>query len=109
MKKIIKHVLPIFAFAILALSFSACGKIPGSKYKSDENAKIVISFNNASEFTVFDDGNVIIKGTYKVEKKTITVTGKEEGEEEETSFKFEIQDSKKTKLKDEEGGTWTKI
>ena len=111
MKKIVKLVLPIFAFAILALSLSACGKIAGSSYKNDADSKLVISFSSTNEFIVYNDGNEMIKGTYKVEKKTITATGKVKtpNGDVEGTFKFEIQDSKKTKLKDEGGGTWTKI
>ena len=111
MKKIVKLVLPIFAFAILALSLSACGKISGSSYKNDADSKLVISFSSTNEFIVYNDGNEMIKGTYKVEKKTITATGKVKtpNGDVEGTFKFEIQDSKKTKLKDEGGGTWTKI
>ena len=113
MKKIVKLVLPIFAFAILALSLSACGKISGSSYRNDDDANAVLYFSGASECSISYNGQVIGKGTYKVEKKTITITGTinlPNGNQVGT-VKLEIQDSKKTKLKDQTAGTgtWTKI
>ena len=113
MKKIVKYVLPLFACAVLALSLSACGKIAGSKYKYDKDAKAVLSFSGKTEFSFSYDGKEQYKGTYKVEKKTITCKAKvknpQTNKESEETMTLEIQDNKKTKLKDKAGDTWTKM
>ena len=113
MKKVIKFSSLLLAFALLAISLSSCGKISGSKYKNDEDNKEILSFSSTSEFNLSYDGKEIVKGTYKIEKSKITLTGKRVRDDGKDggSFTviFTIEDSKKTKLKDPEGGTWTKI
>ena len=113
MKKIVKYVVPLFACAILALSLSACGKIAGSKYKCDKDGKLMLYFSDKTVFDLYYDGKLRDMGNYIAEKNKIICKTRHKnlqtGEEKVQTMEFEIQDKKKTYLKDEKGRTWTKI
>ena len=124
MKKVIKYVLPLFAIATLALSFSSCGKkktttnptsettstsLSGSKYRADGNSTTTISFLNATEFKMSTNGIEDIKGTYEVAGKTVFLKAKWTAQaSSETVSKWTIEENG-NKLKDEDGRPYTKI
>ncbi len=109
MKKFFQSFVPLMALLLLVVlvaTLSSCGKLTNYTYKNDNNSSMTLHFGKTEcEVTEkLPDGSsvTLLKTTYKVKGKEIVddVIG---------ITLFEILDSKKTKLKDENWGTWTKI
>ena len=128
MKKIVKFASLLLGLSVLALAFSSCGNVTGSKYKSSQDEKGVISFNKSGEFiwtytdysydsTTGEEVPVLAtrKGNYKVKKGEIILQYKytsssTEGKKDIDKARiFKFLDGKRKLVDLYDGAVWTKM
>jgi hypothetical protein len=117
--------LAVLSFGLLAHRAAAADEFPQGKFvlKTSDGDEWAVTFDDKGKFTAMHNGQLGVKGTYKVTKDEIEFTDEDgpfagKGEEQKATYKWKL-DGKKltfTKVKDSSegrvavvtGGPWEK-